>query len=276
MSPLAITLLTNLAVIVAAMFAMWLVSVRLGDVSLIDPCWGAGFVIVAWCSVLLNPPAGTRAWLLTALTTVWGLRLALFLTWRFLKHRRAGDGEDRRYAAMRAKRGDAFWWQSLFSVFWLQAMLLWFIAMPQQVAAVEAASATAAAGAAPSVSLGWLDFCGLALWGVGIFFESIGDWQLARFKSRPRSKGSVLQTGLWRYTRHPNYFGDFCVWWGLYLIAASGGAGWTIASPLIMSVLLLKVSGVTLLEKDITERRPEYAAYQARTNAFFPGPPKKA
>ena len=121
------------------------------------------------------------------------------------------------------------------------------------------------------VPLSWLDAVGLLLWSIGLFFESVGDWQLARFKRNPANAGCVMDQGLWRLTRHPNYFGDFCVWWGLYLIAVNGNASWTVGSPLLMSYLLLKVSGVALLEHTIAERRPEYAAYQARTNAFFPG-----
>jgi steroid 5-alpha reductase family enzyme len=167
---------------------------------------------------------------------------------------------------MRENHGPQFWWVSLFTVFLLQAVILWFVSMPLQVAAVKGASH----------SLGGLDAAGIVAWCLGFVFESIGDWQLARFKADPASAGKVLDRGLWRYTRHPNYFGDFCVWWGLYAIAAAGGAWWTIGSPLVMSFLLLKVSGVSLLESTIVDRRPEYAEYQARTNAFFPGPPRTA
>jgi steroid 5-alpha reductase family enzyme len=122
--------------------------------------------------------------------------------------------------------------------------------------------------------LWWLDFGGWGLWTLGFTFEVVGDWQLARFTSNPDNRGRVLDRGLWRYTRHPNYFGDFCVWWGLYLIAAAAGAWWTLPGPLLMSLLLMRVSGVPLLEKDIAERRAGYAAYVARTSAFFPAPPR--
>ncbi|MDQ1345785.1 MAG: hypothetical protein QG586_1316, partial [Pseudomonadota bacterium] len=124
--------------------------------------------------------------------------------------------------------------------------------------------------------LGWLDIAGVALWVVGLVFEAGGDWQLARFKADPGNRGRVLDTGFWRYTRHPNYFGDFCVWWGFFLIALAAGGAWSIVGPVLMSVLLLKVSGVALLEKDIGERRPAYRDYVRRTNAFFPGPPRVA
>jgi steroid 5-alpha reductase family enzyme len=261
-SPLAQTLLTNLVVILVAMFALWLVSIVRRDASIVDMFWGAGFVLIAWVAWRLNSPAGSRVLLLVILTTVWGLRLSLFLLWR-----NWGHGEDRRYAAMRAQHhGSRFWWVSLFTVFLLQGAILWFVSLPIQVAAAKNVASP----------LGWLDAAGIMLWSVGLFFETIGDWQLARFKADPNNAGQVMDRGLWRFTRHPNYFGDFCVWWGLYLIAAAGGASWTVGSPLLMSLLLMKVSGVTLLEKTITDRRPGYAAYKARTNAFFPGPPKVA
>lgn len=167
---------------------------------------------------------------------------------------------------MRENQGPRFWWVSLFTVFLLQGVILWIVSMPIQVAMVAAATK----------SLGWLDLAGVAQWSFGLFFEAVGDFQMARFQADPQNAGRVMDRGLWRLTRHPNYFGDFCIWWGLYLIAASAGVSWTIFSPLLMSFLLLKVSGVTLLEKTITDRRPEYAAYQTRTSSFFPWPPSKS
>lgn len=261
MSPLAQTLVINLIVITVAMTALWLVGTVWHDVSIVDPFWGIGFVVVAWVAWYMNSPAARRVLILASLTTVWGLRLSLFLLWR-----NRGQGEDRRYAAMRVQCGSHFWWVSLFTVFLLQAGLLWFVSLPIQCAA--ALNST--------ISPGWLDAAGIAIWSLGLFFEAVGDWQLARFKMDPNNAGRVMDHGLWRYSRHPNYFGDFCMWWGLYLIAAAGGASLTILSPLLMSFLLLKVSGVSLLERTIADRRPEYAAYQARTNAFFPGPPNAA
>lgn len=255
-----VTLLVNLIVILGIMLMLWLISLKLRDVSIVDPFWGTGFAIVAFVSWGLNAPLGSREILIVTLITIWGLRLSGYLLWR-----NWGHDEDARYAQMRAKHGDRFWWVSLLTVFGLQAVLLWFIAWPVQVV-------IAARSSAP---LGPLDLLGVALWGLGIFFEAVGDWQLARFKMLPENRGKVMDRGLWRYTRHPNYFGDFCVWWGIFLIAAAGGAYWTVASPILMAFLLLRVSGVSLLEQSITERRPEYADYQARTNAFFPGPPKR-
>ena len=251
------TLLMNLLVIMLVMFALWVIGTVRHDVSIVDPFWGAGFVTLAWVAWYMNSPAALRVLILVSLTTIWGLRLSLFLLWR-----NRGEGEDRRYAAMRVQRGRRFWWVSLFTVFLLQAGILWFVSLPIQCAA--ALNST--------IRPGWLDAAGIAIWGLGLFFEAVGDWQLARFKMDPNNAGRVIDHGLWRYTRHPNYFGDFCVWWGLYLIAAAGGASLTIFSPLLMSCLLLKVSGVSLLERTIADRRPDYVAYMARTNAFFPGP----
>ncbi len=259
MSPLAITLLSTLVVVLGVLAALWALSVRLRDASIVDPFWGTGFAIVAAVALALNQPVTNRGLLLGLLTAVWGLRLSVYLL-----RRNWGHGEDRRYQAMRAHQGQRFWWLSLFTVFWLQAAILWFVSLPIQVAVVDR----------EMQPLGWLDALGVTLFVVGFVFESVGDWQLAEFKRDPSNRGRVMDRGLWRYTRHPNYFGDACVWWGLYLIATAGGAWWTILSPLAMTVLLLKVSGVSLLEKTITERRPEYAAYQARTNAFVPGPPR--
>lgn len=184
--------------------------------------------------------------------------LSGYITWR-----NWGKGEDYRYAAMR-ERNQPFVWKSLYIVFLLQAALAWFISLPL-LGAVTGQSA-----------IGLLDWAGLAVVLTGLFFESVGDFQLAFFKSRPENKGKVMDRGLWRYTRHPNYFGDFCVWWGFYLLALSAGAWWSLPAPLLMSFLLLKVSGVSLLEKDIGERRPGYAEYARRTNAFFPWMPKNA
>jgi steroid 5-alpha reductase family enzyme len=257
MSQLALTLLTNLIVLALAMILLWIVGTARRDASIVDPFWGFGFVLVAWIAWFTNSPAEPRVAVLVCLTTIWGLRLSIFLL-----ARSCGHGEDRRYAAMRAHHGNRFWWVSLFTVFLLQGVLLWFVSLPVQSAAALNSSA----------AIGWMDATGVVVWSIGIFFEAVGDWQLARFKRDPGNARSVIDQGLWRYTRHPNYFGDFCVWWGLYLIAAAGGAWWTILSPMLLSFLLLRVSGVRLLERTIADRRPEYAAYVARTNAFFPGP----
>ena len=259
MSPLIQTLLASLGCLIGIMVVLWLISLLRRDASIIDPFWGTGFVIVAWLAYALNQATGPRPLLLAGLTTVWGLRLSLYLLWRNWNH-----GEDRRYAAMRAHHGANFAWVSLFTVFLLQAAILWFVAFPLQ----------AALASRISPPLTWLDALGIGIWTLGFLFESVGDLQMARFQADPQNAGRVMDRGLWRYTRHPNYFGDFCIWWGLYLLAAPAGAAWTIGSPIIMSVLLMKVSGVTLLESTITDRRPDYAAYKARTSSFFPWAPK--
>ncbi len=254
----------NLFVTIGLLTLLWLVSVVKRDASIVDPFWGLGFVILGWITLWQRPPdvdPGLVPLTLLMMTTVWGLRLSVYLAWR-----NWGEGEDRRYAAMRNNNPAWFPVTSLFKVFWLQAVILWFVALPIQ------------AGIAADVSRGQITSVlvapGVILWLVGLLFETVGDYQLARFKSIPANRGKVLATGLWAYTRHPNYFGDFCVCWGIYFVAVFNGAWWTIASPLLMSFFLLKVSGVQLLEKDMDERRPEYAAYRQQTNAFFPGRPK--
>lgn len=260
MTGLSEILLSNLAVLTVAVVLLWVASLPLRDASIADVFWGLGFVLVAWASWIVADATAIRVQLLVALVTVWGLRLAAFLLWR-----KWGEHEDRRYGAMRERNAPHFWWSSFFSVFLLQGLLIGFVSLPVQ----------AAAWRDDRSPWTWLDGLGLVLWLTGIFFEAVGDWQLARFRSNPANHGRVLDQGLWRYTRHPNYFGDFCVWWGIYLIAAAGGAAATVASPVVMSLLLLRVSGVALLERTIADRRPEYAEYTRRVNAFFPGPPRR-
>ncbi len=252
---------TAALVITILMLVTWVVSVVVNDASIVDIVWGLGFVLVTWAGFLFSDLDTTteRSILMLVMVTVWGLRLTGYLAWRNI-----GKGEDRRYQQMRKKSPDSFWLTSLYRVFGAQAVLMWVVAVPAVV--------TQGSGGA----LIWLDYVGAAVWLGGLFFETVGDLQLARFKARPDSKGKVMDRGLWRYTRHPNYFGDFCVWWGIYLVAAAGGAWWAIFSPIVMTALLMRYSGAGLLEKTITRRRPEYEEYIRTTNAFFPGPPKKA
>ena len=257
MSLLTHVLIVNGAVILTAMVILWFVATRRRDVSIIDLFWGCGFVVIVWLSAVQTAPWSRRITLLAMLTTIWGWRLS----WH-LARRNRGRPEDPRYAVMRERHGARFWWISLFTVFLLQGAIMWFVSLPLQVAAAHDLPG----------KLSVVDLVGIIIWTVGFLFEAVGDWQLERFRSNPANAGKVLDRGLWRYTRHPNYFGDCCVWWGLYLIAAGGGAAWTIASPMLMTLLLLRVSGVALLERTITDRRTDYAAYQTRTNAFLPGP----
>ncbi|MCE9641755.1 MAG: DUF1295 domain-containing protein [Betaproteobacteria bacterium] len=235
-------------------FVTWLVSLVRRDVSIVDSMWSVLILTAGLVYAAVLPDAGPRlAWVL-ALAALWAARLAGYITWR-----NWGDGEDHRYQAIRARNQPHFEYKSLYLVFGLQGVLAWIVSL------------SLLAALAGSQAMGWLDACGIAVCVFGVVFEAVGDGQLARFRARPENRGRVMDSGLWRYTRHPNYFGEFCVWWGFYLIAAAAGGWWSIVSPLLMSVLLLKVSGVTLLEKDIAERRPAYRDYVARTNAFFPG-----
>jgi steroid 5-alpha reductase family enzyme len=249
-------LIINAVCVTVLMVLVWLVSLPLRDVSIIDIAWGLGFVLVAWGSFLA---AGSdRSLLLTALVTVWGLRLGAYLGWR-----KAGTPEDFRYRTMRERNPQTFPFRSLLTIFALQGTLMWVISLPIQLAETDTKVAL------PLTSLG------VVLWAVGFLCETVGDWQLAKFKADPKNEGRVLDSGLWRYTRHPNYFGDFLVWWGFYLIAVAAGAPWwTIVGPTIMSVLLMRVSGVTLLERSLKDRKAGYAEYVSRTNAFFPWVPR--
>ena len=253
-------LLIILAISLGLTFLLWLASLAKRDSSIVDPYWGFGFVLLSWATASICGDWGPRVFFLLFLVTVWGLRLSGYLFLRNLGHE-----EDRRYQAMRDKHGEQFWWVSLFTVFLLQGTIMWLVAMPLLVGIYLSETAP---------TLGWIDFLAVGIWGLGLFFESVGDYQMAKFKSNPESQGKVMDRGLWKYTRHPNYFGDFCVWWGHYLAVVTTGAWWTFISPTIMSFFLIKVSGVAMLEKDIGERRPGYAEYIKRTNAFFPGPPK--
>ena len=247
--------------VLALVTALWVASVALRDTSVVDIFWGSGFVVVAWAGYALGEGSSDRRLLLAALVTVWGLRLSVYLARRNL-----GKGEDYRYAAMRRRYGDRWPLRSLVVVFWLQGALMWVVSLPVQVAMTD-----------PTPSgLGALAWAGAALWAVGLAFEAVGDQQLARFKADPASRGKVMDRGLWRYTRHPNYFGDFCVWWGIWLVALeTGSAWWTAVGPAVMSVLLIRVSGAALLERSLTSRREGYADYISRTSAFFPWPPRR-
>lgn len=251
--------LDGLAVIAVFAAVGWLLSLRLRNVSIVDSMWSLMFLLAALTYTAAQASPGPRAWLVITLVGLWSIRLAAYISWR-----NRGHGEDFRYRKIRANNEPGFAFKSLYIVFGLQAMLAWVVSLPL----LAAINSTA--------PLGWLDATGVALWLMGMVFEAGGDWQLVRFKRNPANQGKVLEAGLWRYTRHPNYFGDFCVWWGLFLIALAAGGWWSVAGPIVMSMLLLKVSGVALLEKDIGERRPAYRDYVRRTNAFFPGPPRAA
>lgn len=248
-------------VVIVAMLLLWLLSLRLNDASIVDIFWGLGFVLIAWTVYALSYGYRPRRLLLCSLVTIWGVRLALHL-WR----RGHGRPEDYRYAAMRKRHGAQFKWVSLGLVFGLQGLLMWIISLPLQMAQQ----------AILPWELTWLDWLAVGVWLVGFLFEAVGDWQLQQFKANPKNKGQVMNQGLWRYTRHPNYFGDAVVWWGFWLFSLAVGDGlFSMLSPLLMTFLLLKVTGAALLEKSLTKTKPQYKAYVARTSAFVPWFPKQ-
>jgi len=253
-------MLASVGVVAALMLLSWLMSLVRRDASVVDIAWGLGFVLVAWVSFSLADGDGTRKLVVVALTTIWGVRLGAYLAWRD-----AGNGEDFRYQELRRRYGERFPLVSLFLVFGFQGLGMWAVSLPVQAAQVPDSPAALTA----------LDFVGVGLWSVGMLFETVGDLQLARFRADPRYRGKVLDRGLWRYTRHPNYFGDFCVWCGLYLLAlATGEAWWSVIGPLTMLFVLLRLSGVPVMEQHLRHRQG-YQDYVQRTSAFFPWPPRK-
>jgi steroid 5-alpha reductase family enzyme len=261
MASTANVLVLAMGIILGLMLVVWIASVLRRDASLIDPFWGLGFVVLAWFYFLSLDSATARRPLVVGLVTLWGLRLSVYLLWR-----NRGRGEDYRYREMRDSHPGSFALRSLFTVFLLQAAILWLVSLPLY----------QALRADRPERLTLLDGLGLLMFAAGLFFEATGDWQLSRFRSDPANRGKVLDRGLWRYTRHPNYFGDALVWWGLFLIAlATPRSAWTVVSPVLMTLLLMKVSGVTLLEKKLGETKPEYRDYARRTSAFFPWPPAR-
>jgi steroid 5-alpha reductase family enzyme len=247
-------------VVLGLMTLVWLFSLLLRDSSIVDVFWGLGFVLVTWIAFLLTPTgyAGRKV-LLVLLVTIWGLRLSLHILLR-----NWGRGEDFRYAQWRRAAGPSWWWRSYLRVFLLQGFFLWLISAP-----------LLAAQASPLSQLltPW-DALAILIWAVGFFFEAVGDWQLSRFRADPAKKGRLLTTGLWRYTRHPNYFGDAVVWWAYYLVAVVAGGAWTLFSPILMTFLLVRVSGAAMLERSLRQTKPGYAEYARRTSAFVPWFPR--
>ena len=250
--------LGTLGAALAVMGVTWVLSIPLRDASIADVAWGLTFIAIAWTAHVLGDGSGARSLMIALLVTVWGTRLAAWIAYRH-------DGEDRRYRALRERHGADFRRRSLWSVFGLQALAAWLVSLPIQ---------GAAADGSPE-ALGGLAFFGFAVFFAGLACEGIADAQLERFKRNPLNEGAVLASGLWRYSRHPNYFGDACVWWGIWLIALeTGSAWWTALGPALMTFLLLRVSGVALTERTIGERRPGYADYVRSTSAFLPLPPR--
>ncbi|HEY0521022.1 MAG TPA: DUF1295 domain-containing protein [Ilumatobacteraceae bacterium] len=254
-------MLTAAIAIASFMIVMWVLSLVLKNASIVDVGWGVGFVIVAFAVRARVDGNADRQQLLVAMTTLWGLRLAAYL-----HGRNRGKPEDYRYRAMRKRWGPRFPLISLGTVFALQGVLMWVVSLPVQLGQVKA-----------DPKLGVVSWIGIVVWAVGLFFEVIGDAQLAVFKKDPANAGKVMDTGLWRFTRHPNYFGDACVWWGIALVAAETTVGrWGLIGAATMTFLLRRVSGVTLLEKSLVKRRAGYEQYVATTSPFIPRPPKHA
>jgi steroid 5-alpha reductase family enzyme len=249
----------TLAVLFVIALALWILSRIKNDVGIVDSFWSLMILAAGICFLFFTDTSiSDRHGVVILLLTVWALRLAAHIT-----RRNWGQEEDSRYQAIRKNNQPNFEFKSLYIVFLLQAFLAAIIALPLM---SIFASGTEMHG---------LDYFALALWLTGMFFETVSDRQLANFKSSSSNNNKVLNTGLWRYSRHPNYFGEFCIWWSFFLFALASGYWWSIVSPLLMTLLLLKVSGVSMLESTISERRPEYARYRRTTNAFFPWFPKK-
>jgi steroid 5-alpha reductase family enzyme len=254
------TLLNSVVVIVVSMVLLWFVSLLKKNAAIVDVFWGFGFVVVGWASAFKADHVSSLGNVILALVTIWGLRLSLYLGIR--NH---GKPEDFRYVAMRKHYGARFPIISLFSVFLLQGAIMMVVSLPVQIALSD-----------PHAFLSITTYAGISLFALGLFFETVGDWQLAKFKRNPQNAGQVMQTGLWKYTRHPNYFGDTCIWWGIGIVALGASFGWCgLVGSLLMNFFLVRVSGVPMLERSMSKRRPGYDEYKRRTSSFVPRPPKQ-
>jgi len=253
--------LTGLLFITCFMTLLWIVSIILRNASIVDPFWGIGFILLNAFYLVESGTPGIKKIIVMVLVSLWGLRLALHL---FIRN--SGKGEDFRYRKFRQDYGvKRYWWISFFQVFLLQGILMWLVSAPLF------AVSTGENNAALSV----IDYAGLGLWIIGFVFEAGGDLQLARFRADPSNKGKLLDTGFWKYTRHPNYFGDACLWWGFGLLGIASGGYINILGSLLMTILLIRISGVLLLEKSLKESKPGYKEYVSRTSAFIPWFPRK-
>jgi steroid 5-alpha reductase family enzyme len=253
--------LIALVVIIMLMTILWIVSVIIKNVSIVDLFWGLGFVITAIYYFIACEGDPFRKSVLLTLVAIWGVRLSGYLAWRNI-----GKGEDFRYREFRKKYGEnRYWWVSFFQTFLLQGVLMWIISLPLLGAMFYREHTF------PQI----FDFAGIFFWFTGFIFETGGDIQLARFKSNPANKGKVLDTGFWKYTRHPNYFGDSSVWWGYGLFCLAAGSYLPLTGSFLMTLLIIRVSGVVLLEKSLAEQKPQYKDYISRTSSFIPWFPKK-
>ena len=253
--------LTALPVLLVLILPTWIASVMKRDVSIVDSTWSLMFMAMAFTytgPAWMDGELSARATLLLLMVSAWALRLSIYISWR--NH---GKGEDRRYQAIRRRHEPGFAFKSLYLVFGLQALLAWFVSLPLL------------ATATGNSQIGALDVSAVLVWLIGFGLETVADAQLAAFRAKPENRGKVLDSGLWHYSRHPNYFGECTLWWGFYLLAVAAGGWWTFPAPLLMTFLLLRVSGVALLERDISDRRADYRDYVRQTNAFIPGPRRR-
>lgn len=260
MDPIAL-IAVNLGVALGAVLLLWTVSIPLRDVSIIDMFFAAIILLVAAVSFVLSPETGTLQWLLLVLVSVWGLRLSTHLI-----ARNWGHGEDPRYSKLRGwvNNDRAFIWLSLRQVFLLQGVVIWLVSLPVQM------------GMLGDGSVGWLALAGTLLWAIGFLFETVADAQLKQFRADPARRGTVLNTGLWRYSRHPNYFGELCVWWGLFLVACEAPWGFlTVVGPLAYSYLIVNVTGQRTLDKKLAREKPGYQHYMESTSGLIPWPPRR-
>lgn len=248
-------------IIILYVSIIWLLSVYLKDASIVDIFWGLGFVLVAWFYDSQTPAGDpVRKQLITILTTIWGLRLFFYLLWR-----NWGEPEDYRYQNFRQKYGpERYWWFSYFQVFLLQGLLIWLISAPLLGAQISGGQ------------LNQLDYMAIVIWLIGIVFEAGSDWQLSRFKRDPSNVGKLLTSGFWKYTRHPNYFGDAAVWWGFGLMSLAAGSIAPVLGALLMTGLIIQVSGVAMLERSLSKKKPGYEKYAAQTSPFIPWFPKSS
>jgi len=250
-----------LAVIMILMTSLWIVSVITKNVSIVDLFWGFGFVLASVFYFLNSDGFYARKIIVMTLVAIWGIRLSVYLTWR-----NYGKGEDFRYRNFRNKYGEKrYWWISFFQTFLLQGILMWLISAPLLGAQFYD----------HNKALNILDYIGIIFWITGILFEAGGDFQLAVFKANPANRGKVLDKGFWRYTRHPNYFGDSAVWWGYGFLCLAAGSYLPALGSLLMTALIIKVSGVAMLEKSLKETKPQYKEYIEKTSSFIPWFPKK-
>jgi len=250
----------GLFLILSLMTVLWIVSILITNVSIVDLFWGTGFIILNGWYFLASQVSTSRQIILLVMVTIWGLRLSLYLAVRNI-----GKGEDFRYREFRKKYGEKnYWWISFFQTFLLQGVLMWLISSTLW-------------GANQNLNkngLNIIDYLALLVWIIGFAFETGGDYQLAKFKSNIANKGKILSSGFWRYTRHPNYFGDAAVWWGYGLLCIAAGQYWYLWGSILMTLLIIKVSGVALLEKTLKVQKPQYMDYIQKTNAFIPWFPK--